>query len=95
VSDGVNSISSYVLANLSIQELFGVCRLSEMLAVAVNCNPYLQKNKNKTISEGLHNKTWIKDIDLRHVGFNLPALPGVCQALEHIQSHPATIKHGG
>jgi hypothetical protein len=29
----------------------------------------ISKNKNKTISEALHNRTWIKDIDLQHAGF--------------------------
>jgi hypothetical protein len=51
----------------------------------------ISKNKNKSLAEGMRNKAWITDIDLRHAGFTFQHFVEYVRlwsALSHIQLHP-------
>jgi len=48
----------------------------------------ISKNKNKSLNEALHNRAWIRDIDLRHAGFTSQHFVEYVQlwhALNHFQ----------
>ena len=51
----------------------------------------ISKNKNKSIYEGMQNKAWIRDIDMRHTSFSPQHFMENVQlwnALSHIELHP-------